>query len=117
MPNIRTVMIGENILLSSIAAVIGLILSQYLILFIRISAGDIFPRLAQLKIDSSLVSMIIVVFIVIASILALVVNKTLAKADLIDALRGSGKGAISTKIGNIKQFILSFQIIVAAIAS
>ncbi|MEW6997572.1 ABC transporter permease [Colwelliaceae bacterium BS250] len=105
----------ESLLLCSASMIIGLIIAGWSIELLRIAAGNVLPRLAELSLDLTAVAFACGLTLTLSLIFALITLKLINYKQLISQLQSSGKGSGGQVNSKVRNVLVASQICLATL--
>lgn len=105
----------ESLLLCSASMIIGLIIAGWSIELLRISAGSVLPRLAELSLDFTAIAFACLLTLSLSLIFALITLKLINYKQLISQLQSSGKGSGAQVNSKVRKLLVASQICLATL--
>ena len=103
----------ESLLLCTASMIIGLVIAGWAIELLRITAGTVLPRLAELSLDLTAVAFACILTLTLSLIFALITLKLINYKQLISQLQSSGKGTGAQANSKVRNLLITSQILLS----
>jgi predicted permease len=105
----------ESLLLCFTSMVIGLIIAGWSIELLRVTAGNVLPRLTELSLDLTAIIFACALTLTLSLIFALITLKLINHKQLISQLQSSGKGTGAQVNSKVRNILITSQICLATL--